>query len=448
MFMFVELVYGLYSNSLGLISDAFHMLFDCTALAIGLWAAVIAKWEPNAIFSYGYGRVEVLSGFINALFLIFISFFVFAESLERFIDPPDINSDRLILVSVLGFCVNMVGVFAFHDHGHSHGGDDDGHGHGHSHGHAHNSTPKSPPTSSSLSLPFAQKSKTHNYDEVAIHTQEEHHGHSHGPHERHSHHEHEHEHGHSCDHQEHSHDDHHGRSHHDDHHGHSHHDDHHGHSHHDDHHGHSHNDNDHGHSHNEDHHGHSHNDDHGHHGHGLGDVEEQQDSSHNENMEGIFLHILADTLGSVGVIISSILIYFFNWTIADPICSLCISVMIFFSVLPLLRKSAFNLLQRTPRSFEAKLRRCLSKLQQIEGVVSYREPHFWSYTNAQMVGSIHVTVGSQCNEQKMLEQITQVFKEKGVQHLTVQIERLQMNENSSITHPNQYIYSPVQVSLI
>lgn len=53
MFMFVEMLYGYLTNSLGLISDAFHMLFDCTALIIGLFASVIANWEPNQYFSYG-----------------------------------------------------------------------------------------------------------------------------------------------------------------------------------------------------------------------------------------------------------------------------------------------------------------------------------------------------------------------------------------------------------
>lgn len=52
-FMFVEALYGFWTNSLGLISDAAHMLFDCTALFIGLWASVIGKWEPNQIYSYG-----------------------------------------------------------------------------------------------------------------------------------------------------------------------------------------------------------------------------------------------------------------------------------------------------------------------------------------------------------------------------------------------------------
>ncbi len=52
-FMFVELTYGIWNNSLGLISDAFHMLFDCVALFIGLVALVIAEWSPNQTFTYG-----------------------------------------------------------------------------------------------------------------------------------------------------------------------------------------------------------------------------------------------------------------------------------------------------------------------------------------------------------------------------------------------------------
>ena len=53
MFTFVELVYGVWTNSLGLISDGFHMLFDCSALVMGLYAAVMTRWKATRIFSYG-----------------------------------------------------------------------------------------------------------------------------------------------------------------------------------------------------------------------------------------------------------------------------------------------------------------------------------------------------------------------------------------------------------
>lgn len=76
-FAFVELFYGIATNSLGLISDSFHMFFDCTGLMAGLAASVITKWRANDKYPYGYLRAEVLAGFINGLFLLFISFFIF-----------------------------------------------------------------------------------------------------------------------------------------------------------------------------------------------------------------------------------------------------------------------------------------------------------------------------------------------------------------------------------
>ena len=63
---------------------------------------------------------------------------------------------------------------------------------------------------------------------------------------------------------------------------------------------------------------------------------------------GVFLHVLADTLGSVGVIISTFLIETFGWKIADPICSLFIATLIFVSVMPLVKETALILLLRTP----------------------------------------------------------------------------------------------------
>lgn len=54
-------------------------------------------------------------------------------------------------------------------------------------------------------------------------------------------------------------------------------------------------------------------------------------------MQGVYLHILADTLGSVGVIVSAILMWAFGWMIADPICSMFIAILISLSVLSLIK---------------------------------------------------------------------------------------------------------------
>ena len=74
------------------------------------------------------------------------------------------------------------------------------------------------------------------------------------------------------------------------------------------------------------------------------------------------MHIIADTLGSVGVITSSLLIQYFGWTTADPVCSFCISLLIFVSVIPLLTSSSTTLLQCTPPDFDKKLKKILNEV--------------------------------------------------------------------------------------
>ena len=74
------------------------MLFDCSALVMGLFAAVVSQWKPTRVYSYGYGRLEILSGFINGLFLVIISLFVFIEAIGRLFEPPEIKSEKLIVI--------------------------------------------------------------------------------------------------------------------------------------------------------------------------------------------------------------------------------------------------------------------------------------------------------------------------------------------------------------
>lgn len=80
------------------------------------------------------------------------------------------------------------------------------------------------------------------------------------------------------------------------------------------------------------------------------------------DIAGVFLHVLADTLGSVGVIISTLLIEYFDWNIADPICSMFIGVMIFLSVIPLLTDTANVLLLRLPEDMQSEIAVALQKV--------------------------------------------------------------------------------------
>lgn len=71
--MIVQAFYGFATDSLGLLSDSIHMLFDCIALALGLFAAVASKWPPSQQFPYGFGKIEVLAGFGNGIFLMWVA---------------------------------------------------------------------------------------------------------------------------------------------------------------------------------------------------------------------------------------------------------------------------------------------------------------------------------------------------------------------------------------
>ena len=72
--------------------------------------------------------------------------------------------------------------------------------------------------------------------------------------------------------------------------------------------------------------------------------------------------MLADTLGSVGVIISTLLMEYLGWRIADPICSIFIAVLIFMSVTPLLKDTADVLLLRSPSELQEELQMALNKV--------------------------------------------------------------------------------------
>ena len=73
------------------------MLFDCTALFFGLLASVVSHWKPTRLYSFGFARIEMLSGFVNALFLVVIACFILTEAMGRLMDPPDIITDRLLV---------------------------------------------------------------------------------------------------------------------------------------------------------------------------------------------------------------------------------------------------------------------------------------------------------------------------------------------------------------
>lgn len=246
------------------------MALDCTSLALGLVAGTLLKYpiNPNGKYPFGLRHFEILAGFTNGTLLIGISGSIILEAVGRLFNPVSLQkTSELIIVSILGLLVNLVGIFAFN---HGHEGHSHSHGGGHSHGHSHS------------------------------------HSHSHG----------------ACE-----------------------------------------------------------------------DEESGEDSGMNDNMKGIFLHILADTLGSVGVVVSTILINYFKWQGFDPVASIIIAVLIFMSAIPLIKSTASTLLLNLSSDKESSLRSVLNDLMDIKGVKSFTTPRFWpSNDKLELNGYIHVQI--------------------------------------------------------
>ena len=114
----IEIVGGILSNSLALLSDAAHVFSDSLSLIMS-WLAIYLSTRPaTSSRTYGYHRTEVFAAFINGVSLIAISGWIFYEATQRFIEPEPVKSKEMLVVAIIGFIANMVIVWLFHGEGH------------------------------------------------------------------------------------------------------------------------------------------------------------------------------------------------------------------------------------------------------------------------------------------------------------------------------------------
>ena len=141
-------------------------------------------------------------------------------------------------------------------------------------------------------------------------------------------------------------------------------------------------------------------------------------------MHGIFLHVMADTLGSVAVVISTILIHFYGWSGFDPLASCLIAILIFASAIPLVTSSARTLLLTIPQDIEYDLREALAGLSSLRGVVGYAVPKFWleEGENRKVLGVIHVIAGKGGDLEDVKERAITFLKSRHMD-VVVQVER-------------------------
>lgn len=179
------------------------------------------------------------------------------------------------------------------------------------------------------------------------------------------------------------------------------------------------------HNHGHDHkHEHSHNHDHPH----TCDHDHKHDHAPKKkivdlNVHSATLHVLSDMLGSVGAIGAAIIIMATGWTMADPILSLVLSVLILFHALRLVRKTTHILIEGTPDpALPQKIHDTIKN--NIKGVVDVHHIHVWSLTEKQPIATMDVTVENEIDSQSALLSIRAILEEKlGLNHVTIQIEK-------------------------
>jgi cation diffusion facilitator family transporter len=123
--MIVEIIAGLISGSMALLSDGIHMGTHALALFITLAAYIFARKQmDNPSFCFGTGKVGVLGGYTNAILLLIAAGGMAFESIERLINPVHIMFNQAIVVAVIGLVVNIVSAFILGrgglDHSHDH----------------------------------------------------------------------------------------------------------------------------------------------------------------------------------------------------------------------------------------------------------------------------------------------------------------------------------------
>ncbi|MGM0826666.1 MAG: cation diffusion facilitator family transporter [Bacillota bacterium] len=265
-FMIVEVIGGIVTNSLALLSDAGHMLSDAAALGLSLAAFYIGEKASDKGKTYGYKRFEILAAFINGITLILVSLYIFWEAYHRFIDTPMV-SPGMMVIAIIGLVVNIIVAW----------------------------------------------------------------------------------------------------------------------------------------------------------------ILMRGDTEHNLNVRSAFLHVLGDMLGSVGAIAAGLLIYFFNWNLADPIASVMVAILIVISGWRVTKDSIHILMEGSPKGIDTE--EVKNSMSAIPGVIEVHDLHVWCITSGFTALSCHVVVENEVNRDTILLRLSACLEQEfGIHHSTIQVEGKSVTE--------------------
>ena len=141
------------------------------------------------------------------------------------------------------------------------------------------------------------------------------------------------------------------------------------------------------------------------------------------NTRAAYLHVLSDLLGSAGAIAAAAVVWLTGWTLADPLVSLGIAVLIVIGALRLLRESVNILLEAAPAHIQVpELER---RLRAVPGVTAVHDLHLWTVTSGVVAMSGHAVVPELASHPGALDSLRAAARGLGIDHVTIQLETLE-----------------------
>jgi cobalt-zinc-cadmium efflux system protein len=113
-----EIIFGILTNSLALLSDAAHVFADIFSLVISWFAIYLSALVATGKHTYGYHRAEVLAAFFNGLSLLAIATWIFYEAARRFMNVPEVKSFPMLIAAFIGLVANLIIVWIFRGESH------------------------------------------------------------------------------------------------------------------------------------------------------------------------------------------------------------------------------------------------------------------------------------------------------------------------------------------
>jgi cobalt-zinc-cadmium efflux system protein len=141
----------------------------------------------------------------------------------------------------------------------------------------------------------------------------------------------------------------------------------------------------------------------------------------NLNIRGAWLHVMADTLGSIGAISAGAAIYFLGWRWADPAASFVIAALVLYSSWGLVRETLDVLMEGVPKGIS--IEDVTAALTELSGVLDAHDLHVWSLTSGRNIATIHLVIAEDADHQGIIDAANRTLASRfAIQHATIQVE--------------------------